>query len=186
MTAGEKHAALMAARVLLRRQIKTLPVDPLALLRACPDTRVYTLEAAADAVGFPPADLLRDADAVTLRVSMGEKLHYTVIYRVDGNPARLRFTLAHELGHRLLGHTGGDAAEEREADTFASHLLCPEPVVQRLRSISADDIDAADRIAVTCYVSRSCARVTICRPDPDLPHDIAAALDDLLIPVLTE
>lgn len=184
MTSAERQAALMAARVLLKWRTAALPVDPLAILRACRDTRVYTREAAVEELDLPPDDLLRHEDAVTLRMPVGEKVHYFVIYRVDGNPARLRFTLAHELGHRLLGHTGSTPAEENAADSFASHLLCPEPVVRRLRALSADDADAADCIAVACYVSRSCARMALRRPAAGLPPDTAAALDDLLAPSL--
>lgn len=184
MTAAENRAALLAARVLLRWKPAALPVDPLAILRACQDTRVYTLEAAGDALGLSLHDLLRSEDAVTLRMPLGGTLHYIVIYRVDGNPARKRFTLAHELGHRLLGHTGSTPAEERAADVFASHLLCPEPVVRRLSAPSADGADPADRLAVACYVSRTCARMALRRPAADLPADVAAALDALLTPFL--
>jgi hypothetical protein len=63
-----------------------------------------------------------------------------VFYREDAPPARLRFTLAHELGHVLLAwHTGsaecasgsGDLdlptyGQEDEADVFASALLVPD------------------------------------------------------------
>lgn len=186
MTAEENRAAQLAARVLLARRTSALPVDPLAILRVCRDTRVYTREAAVEALDLPSDDLLRHEDAVTLRMPLGEKLHYVVVYRTDGNPARLRFTLAHELGHRILGHTGSTPPEERAADAFAGHLLCPEPVVRRLRALSADDRDAADRIAVACYVSRSCARLTLRRPEAELPPDVAAALDDLFAPILPE
>ena len=55
-----------------------------------------------------------------------------VASRTDGNPCRLRFTLAHELGHVALRHGGEGEHEEREADCFASHLLAPRPVIRGL------------------------------------------------------
>lgn len=162
------RAERMALRVLAARCITTLPVQPLALLRACRDTLVLTLSEAAERLDQPDAQLERlfaDADAVTMRCQH----QYIVIYRPGGNPARLRFTLAHELGHRLLGHTGADAAEEREADHFASHLLCPEPVLARLRECGAIPIR---QLATACYVSPACAKAAAQRS----PAKVEAAL----------
>jgi Zn-dependent peptidase ImmA (M78 family) len=53
---------------------------------------------------------------------------------------RQRFTIAHELGHFLLGHEADAIDEaperpmplEREANLFASHLLMPTAEVQQL------------------------------------------------------
>lgn len=185
-TADLERAARMAYRTLVAREVRSLPVEPLAILHACRDTRVYSAEAAADALDLPPeqiAGMFREADAVTCRISGEGSLHYIVIYRQDGNPARLRFTLAHELGHRLLKHTGSSPEEEREADCFASHLLCPDPV---LRCVSADHADAAERIASLCYVSRTCARMTLRRPKLALAPELAAAVEALLSDWLPE
>jgi len=51
---------------------------------------------------------------------------YPLIVTFAGTPGdRLRWTIAHELGHVLL-HCGGSGQEiEREADVFASELLTP-------------------------------------------------------------
>ena len=48
------------------------------------------------------------------------------------NPRRRNWTIAHELGHVLLGHTEGGGEQEREADRFAAALLMPESVVRFL------------------------------------------------------
>lgn len=56
------------------------------------------------------------------------------------HPVRQRFTLAHELGHFLLGHDDNDfiddrfdrsSPNEREANLFASYLLMPKEVVKK-------------------------------------------------------
>lgn len=68
-----------------------------------------------------------------------------VITLNETHPAsRRRFTLAHELGHIVLGHESSIAAEddererlEREADAFASELLMPQADARReLRSVT--------------------------------------------------
>ncbi len=88
---------------------------------------------------------------------------WTVIYN-DRNPKELsRFTLAHELGHILLGHETkfikySNACEfnhrsksEEQADRFAVRLLCPACVLWGL------NISSADEIAAYCMIEPSLA-----------------------------
>ena len=58
---------------------------------------------------------------------------YLVLYNETSVPRRLNWTLAHEVGHILLGHIGEEGAHlEREADAFAASLLCPAVAVRYL------------------------------------------------------
>lgn len=72
---------------------------------------------------------------------------------------RRRFTIAHELGHCLLGHVselGGakpDAACERAADSFAAELLAPLAVLKMC------GIGSAEELARVCGLSRSAAEI---------------------------
>lgn len=43
---------------------------------------------------------------------------------------RIRFSLMHELGHFILGHTTESKENEQEADAFAANLLAPEAVIK--------------------------------------------------------
>lgn len=45
---------------------------------------------------------------------------------------RINWTIAHELGHIILGHTDSSEANESQADMFAASLLIPEAVVRFL------------------------------------------------------
>lgn len=66
---------------------------------------------------------------------------YCILYNDrDRSSQRIRFTLAHELGHIVLGHLEFDACLcrlsdyeydvlEKEANQFASQLLSPEPLI---------------------------------------------------------
>lgn len=78
------------------------------------------------------------------------------------SPERQRFTLAHELGHILLGHVGrfkllnrepnpNDNPIEQAANVFASRLLAPACVLWAL------DIHSADEIAELCQISKTAA-----------------------------
>lgn len=46
---------------------------------------------------------------------------------------RINWTLAHEVGHVMLGHLKDDVKEEVEANAFASELLMPELIILELR-----------------------------------------------------
>jgi len=93
---------------------------------------------------------------------------------IDGQPlilvgrgkpvSRQRFTAAHELGHILLGHVGEgkpahrgpspvDAAQEREANVFASRLLAPACVLWGCGAASAGDV------MKLCGISRQAAEI---------------------------
>ncbi len=66
-----------------------------------------------------------------------------IIYvNIEDKPVRKQFTIAHELGHVLLGHKNYDvlfripnetarySKDEREANSFAANLLMPEFMVK--------------------------------------------------------
>ena len=139
------RAATLAYRCLVELNITHLPVRPLEILRRCRHTVVYTYQQAAENLHIEETVFEKrcgEADAFTIRG--GEQ--YVVCYREGGNPARLNFTLAHELGHILLKHTEDTRVEEAEANCFAGHLLCPGPAVAGM---------TAEQLATSCYVSRS-------------------------------
>ncbi len=81
------------------------------------------------------AELLQDGiDGISLRLR-GTTL---ILYRAKASAARRNFTIAHELGHLLLGHTSIDPVSEREADLFASALLLPACVVSRIEAVTGE------------------------------------------------
>jgi len=50
-----------------------------------------------------------------------------IFYNDRITPEIIRFTIAHELGHYVLGHTVDDSVTDREANCFARNFLCPVP-----------------------------------------------------------
>lgn len=87
----------------------------------------------------------------------------TIRYNEDESPVRQRFTIAHELGHHVLGHGARfrDKAKEftlsnydpveAEANRFAAALLMPDPLVTNMvvrRGITSLS-ELADRFKVS-------------------------------------
>lgn len=115
-------------------------------------------------------------DVVSLCYQMGIRVqHYTPTDQNDGystvflgmarifvsqecSPERQRFTIAHELGHILLGHVGEqqlvnrepsskDNPVEQEANVFASRLLAPSCVLWALNARTPEEIADLCRIS---------------------------------------
>lgn len=86
-----------------------------------------------------------------------------IIYYNDLKPThRIRFTIAHELGHCLLGHllfgktyhrnseinTNNIDIREMQANVFARDTLMPATVLHSLRINSADDISKICNVSI--------------------------------------
>lgn len=124
------------------------------------------------------------------RAGLGQTAHRTdgmtfyvqstpvILYDERKPPQRAKFTVAHELGHIILGHVGpgyvttmnrepqpGDAPEERAANQFAARLLAPACVLWGL------GVQSAEEIMELCRISRAAAEfcaqrlVELCRRD---------------------
>lgn len=68
-----------------------------------------------------------------------EKNRVTILYNEDIECVeRKRFTIAHEIGHVVLRHDGYSVINEKEADVFASQLLLPHCILERLIKLGKD------------------------------------------------
>lgn len=88
-----------------------------------------------------------------------------IVYDDTNTIERCRFTVAHELGHIFLGHemkqgyvartslVGIKPEIEREADMFASRILCPSCVLWAL------DLHTPEEISQACKVSYTAAKI---------------------------
>lgn len=107
------------------------------------------------------AHLMRETDGLSIR--KGQR--YYILYRGDMTPGRIRFTVAHELGHIVLGHLNqqthttrnhepqpDDEPIEQTANVFASRLLAPACVLHDLKAFTPE------RISELCDISLTAAR----------------------------
>lgn len=104
--------------------------------------------------------LTQDTDGMTFLI--GEKP--IIMYDPIRYAPRIRFTIAHELGHLILGHVSkgqctvmnrepapNDAPEEMAANQFATRLLAPACVLWGL------NLHSAEEIADVCQISHQAA-----------------------------
>lgn len=63
-----------------------------------------------------------------------------IFYNDTKDYTTIKFTLAHELGHIVLGHTEDNDISQKEASCFARNLLCPVPVIDELELETVNDL----------------------------------------------
>lgn len=124
-----------------------------ALERAKP----VPVEQIAKALGVQIVDGELDG-ALAALTRVGDRARIRVSTR-NVYPGQRRFTIAHELGHYVLGHSSAhvcndpnaaaacDSLQEREADVFASELLMPEQAARRYCEVSPVDLGPVQRLA---------------------------------------
>lgn len=141
-------AATLAAQTLIEKGICRLPVKPEEIIPTVPNCVLVPYADVARVINVSRDDVLimfdpaKDAVTYVLNLSNGRR-YYVVAYNQRKPFDRLRFTLAHELGHILCGHIGvkEESVREAEADHFARHLLVPRAFSAMLRRRNIPPID---------------------------------------------
>jgi Zn-dependent peptidase ImmA (M78 family) len=144
-----QNARDAAWRTLLDCKIKSLPVKPSEICRH------YGWILSDYAAGARSIQLL-GLSALAKRTDGFCTVtdHHVYIFFDSSLPVgRQRFTVAHEIGHLLLGHvgpglatvenrepTGSERTEERQANQFAARLLAPACVLHEIRALTPEEI----------------------------------------------
>lgn len=134
-------------KILIDQEITALPVPITAI---CRRMGVF--------VGYDDSLIQSDNDGYSAITTKGAKIAIDPSCTI----ARRRFTVAHELGHIVLGHVGkyklvnrepssDDNPIEQEANVFASRLLAPACVLWGCK------VKSSDQIAKLCSISRQAA-----------------------------
>ena len=108
-----------------------LRIDLKKAFEKMPQVAVHPYSTLAERFGKPIRqfiDLMPSEHGLTI----SHKGTYEVWYNDFKETSTIRFTLAHELGHIVMGHTEETKSNEREANCFARNLLCPIPAVREL------------------------------------------------------
>ncbi len=116
------------------------------------------------------------ADGMTVR----RQGQYIVLWNeAIENDRRRAFTLAHEVGHILLGHMGeAPEAEEKEANAFAASLLAPAIAVRYLEQRDGAPL-TGERLSAYFFLSAKAAENRLRdlrRRVPAPPADVEIAL----------
>ena len=170
-----KTATNAAYRLLAEMDTFSIQTDVFGIANSLPNCRVYS---------YGLTNYLHDGalDALLANSEFGfsvKKDNKRIIYINEKMPLwAIRFTLAHEIGHAVLGHQDEDnPVSEREANCFARNLLCPLPVANAFGVQSEDDYVSVFNIGPQM------ARATVGRRSSDayyIDEAYVAVLDDKL------
>lgn len=155
-----KQARNLSWEVLIQNKVSKLPVKIVPICRSY-GIRVRSYQ--------DSTEILRKLNLIHMISRTDGFLTYlssapVIFYDQRCSGGRQRFTIAHELGHYLLGHVKpgqvttinrepepGDSPAERQANQFAARILAPACVLWGL------DLHDADEIAAACGISKQAA-----------------------------
>lgn len=140
-----KTATNAAYKMLAERDLFSVVTNVFAIAEHLDDCRVFSYGLTNFLYDTPLEDLLANSE---YGFSIKRKDQRIIYYNENMPLASIRFTLAHEIGHAVLGHQDeDDPAAEKEANCFARNLLCPVPTARALEIITQDDYVSAFNIS---------------------------------------
>lgn len=132
-----RKAVRLASKILRdSKNIYSFPFKLIPVIEEFTDLQIMSFSTARER-GFDPK-LLSTEDAC-----INELYGVSFLFLNDTMPkSRQKFSLAHELGHVLLGHKlknhQSDPREETEANVFAAQLLMPEQIIYEFEDRGAE------------------------------------------------
>ena len=170
-----RTATNAAYKLIAERDSFSIQTNVLEIAEQLENCRVYAYGLTNFCFDIPLEVLLANSE-YGFSIKRGNK---RIIYYNETKPlACVRFTLAHEIGHAVLGHKDEeDLAAEREANCFARNLLCPLPVAKAYNAETDDDYISLFNI------SEPMAKVTVERRASDayyIAEEYAAVIRDKL------
>ena len=103
-------------------------------------------------------DVEQSDDACLKSVEFGEgQWSHVICYNEKHPPVRIRWSIAHEIGHIRLRHyikQSVDQNDERDAHYFSEQLFMPVAVLARLGAKTAEDLTRFCRVSYTAAKNR--------------------------------
>ncbi len=158
-----QQARDLSWKVIQEKGIQCLPVN---LGEICRHYQIKTIPYSKFTLWELVDTQAKKGDGFSLK--MGEQ-YYIVFNHAISHSGRIRFTIAHEIGHILLGHVekvtfyrnseiDSDTNEQEfQANVFARDLLMPATV------LSALGLESAEEISALCGVSMQSAKIRALR-----------------------
>lgn len=129
------RATTSAYQTLIYNNI-SLPIDPYKIKLQDIKIKILSMQDFSKRFNVPMEELTQNGSFNegynVVQVKNGIK-KATILYNENiVSNERKRFTIAHEIGHIVLGHKEHSDNNEKEADTFASQLLLPHCILEEL------------------------------------------------------
>lgn len=126
------RAIQLSYQTIYSLNIDRLPIDPLRIARQN-GISLVSYSQIAEMTGRLREEVIRQTGTEAGALwKHGDR--YVIVYNDNDNYPRIRWTVAHELGHYFMNHDLKHTPDqEAEANTFAKHLLTPFPLLYYVR-----------------------------------------------------
>ncbi len=154
---GYKKARDRAWQILIRYRVSALPVDVFRICKAS-GVNIITYESGRELITRFKLEKHAENDGFSAKINGRYIIFYDSCIQP---PGRVRFTVAHEMGHIALRHIAGNATawnrgenatndpQEMQANVFAARLLAPACVLMELNIQTADELQAITGLSYT-------------------------------------
>lgn len=140
-----KRAEQLAYEILIQHSDGEIPINIKKIIQKYPNIKLTTyskFKKLSELTHDEIIDIYGSEHGFTIYDS--KKDDYLIIYNDLDDCATIRWTIAHELGHVEMGHlkrhdynfihyNNGEHPMEKEANTFAKHLLAPFPLIAKIK-----------------------------------------------------
>jgi hypothetical protein len=120
--------------------IKSFPVDCIDICKQL-GYKTFTYSELKGTAREALIDVSKDGCSCLVELKKGV-FEYWIFYNDEICRERIRFTIFHEIGHIILGHTEESDLAESEANHFAAYAIAPPPLVHQMNV--EDYIDIAE------------------------------------------
>ena len=134
-------------RMFSRIKVNSFPIDCFDVCNQL-GIKVYTYGEVKDTEKEAFLEISKDGCSCLIELSEGV-FEYWIFYNEEMRKERIKFTIFHELGHIILGHTEESDLAESEANHFAAYALAPPPLVHQAKIEDYTDIADIFDISVT-------------------------------------
>lgn len=130
-----------ALKVFKECHVKSFPIDCMALLEHY-GYRIFTYDNL-----YQKNKELYDLCTAISEDAFRDGINKIIAYNSHNPNGRIRFSLMHELGHHIMGHSGESDLNEQEANAFASHILAPRMAIHYSKCKDSEDVSKVFEIS---------------------------------------
>ncbi len=136
-----RRATNVAYKVLSQEKNISLPIDIWKIVHRFKKLKVISYSHMAQRFGLTFLEFLNTVESEYgyLQRDLNDLSKAFIVYNDKKDATTIRFTVAHEFSHYLLGHILDDCISDKEANCCARNILCPVPIVDGLKAINEYD-----------------------------------------------
>ena len=169
-----------ASEIILLQPSNTFPIDIFNLKFNNYNVIISSIQNYSIQTGTKIEDLLAKGngqDAYTV-ANIRNGIHLILYNEEIDSLGRIRWSIAHEIGHLVLEHQEQGKSQELEADTFASQLLAPQCILKQLAKSGVNL--SLDYISLKFGLSKEAAKNNINKIPKKLEKELGLLYDDYI------